>query len=198
MGKGTETRQVIVERAASLFNTRGYGASMQEVLEATGLQKGGVYNHFESKDDLAAASFEFAIARIRESLTARLKEIDSPVERLRALPRAFAERYAGDGPYPNGCVVLNTTIEAKQHMPELRRRAQDAMRWFLGQFRRQVNDAVRAGELPEGTRGQDVAAVFVSILEGAMLLAVLYGDRKYLRRAIDHLDWYIDTLRRAT
>src|SRR3984885_6193510 len=60
MTKGESTRQWIIEQAAPLFNQRGFeGCSMQDVLEATGLEKGGVYRHFESKEELAAEVFRY-------------------------------------------------------------------------------------------------------------------------------------------
>src|ERR687889_176308 len=51
MTKGERTRRLIVERAMPLFNTRGYfGASLNDLIRETGLEKGGIYNHFESKE----------------------------------------------------------------------------------------------------------------------------------------------------
>jgi len=44
MPKGQKTRERIVAEAASLFNQRGFEASsMSELMEATGLEKGGIY-----------------------------------------------------------------------------------------------------------------------------------------------------------
>ena len=45
--KGQETRQRILAEAAAIFNQRGYeGCSIQAIMEATGLEKGGIYRHF--------------------------------------------------------------------------------------------------------------------------------------------------------
>ena len=49
--KGERTRRVIVEKAAALLNTRGYfGSSINDLMREMGLQKGGIYNHFSSKE----------------------------------------------------------------------------------------------------------------------------------------------------
>ena len=64
MGKGELTRERIIAQAAPLFNQRGFaGCSMQDVMEATGLEKGGLYRHFSSKEELAAEAFRYAVAR---------------------------------------------------------------------------------------------------------------------------------------
>lgn len=52
MSKAQETREKILREAAALFNQYGYsGSSMSDIMRVTGLQKGGIYNHFKSKDE---------------------------------------------------------------------------------------------------------------------------------------------------
>ena len=64
MSKGEQTRQRIIEEAATIFNQRGYEAtSMQDVMDATGLEKGGLYRHFVSKEELAAEALRYALDR---------------------------------------------------------------------------------------------------------------------------------------
>jgi TetR/AcrR family transcriptional regulator, transcriptional repressor for nem operon len=58
MTKGEQTRQRLVAEAARLFNQRDYeGSSMQDIMQATGLQNGGIYRHFGSKEELAQEAF---------------------------------------------------------------------------------------------------------------------------------------------
>jgi TetR/AcrR family transcriptional regulator, transcriptional repressor for nem operon len=58
MAKGKTTRERIVTEAANLFNQRGFeGCSMSDLMAATGLEKGGIYRHFSSKEELAAEAF---------------------------------------------------------------------------------------------------------------------------------------------
>ena len=54
MDKGQQTRLAILERAARVFSLSGSsGTSMETLTRATGLTKGGIYNHFGSKTALA-------------------------------------------------------------------------------------------------------------------------------------------------
>lgn len=47
MSKGEQTRAMILEQTALLFSRKGYfGSSLSDIMEATGLEKGGIYNHF--------------------------------------------------------------------------------------------------------------------------------------------------------
>ena len=61
MRKGEQTRQEIIRKAAPIFNQRGYhGAALSDLMKATGLEKGGIYRHFDSKEQLAAEAFDYA------------------------------------------------------------------------------------------------------------------------------------------
>src|SRR6202171_5234257 len=63
MTKGEQTRKKIVEAAAPIFNQRGYeGSSLNDLMEATGLKKGGIYRHFTSKEELAVEAFDYTSA----------------------------------------------------------------------------------------------------------------------------------------
>ena len=65
--RGEGTRRRIVEQSAAVFNRHGYaGTSMSELMAATGLEKGGLYRHFESKEELAAAAFDYAWETVNE------------------------------------------------------------------------------------------------------------------------------------
>jgi AcrR family transcriptional regulator len=51
MSKAKETKEKIIKQAAELFNQQGYlGSSVSDIMRATGLKKGGIYNYFQSKD----------------------------------------------------------------------------------------------------------------------------------------------------
>jgi len=59
-----DTRGFIVESAFRLFIERGYeGASMADLVTATGLSKGAVYQHFRDKDALHDAAIEHFFLR---------------------------------------------------------------------------------------------------------------------------------------
>lgn len=50
MSKGTETRNRIIAKAAPLFNLKGFeGCSIQDIVEAVGLEKGSFYGHFPTR-----------------------------------------------------------------------------------------------------------------------------------------------------
>ena len=86
MRDGERTREHIIERAAALFNQQGFaGASMSDIMAATGLQKGGIYRHFGSKEQLALEAFDYAVARMADRFREALDGKENAVDRLGAV-----------------------------------------------------------------------------------------------------------------
>ena len=178
-----------------LFNIRGIaGASMADVSEATGLEKGGVYNHFATKEELSVAAFEYAAALVRERIETSLSSKTNALERL----RAFLDTYRSTSEWPlmkGGCPLMNTAIEADDTNPELRRRAKIAIEGWRARLESILEEGVRREEI----RPVDCAATasaIVATVEGAVMLAKVYGDRSHLDAGLDHLENHLGSLER--
>jgi TetR/AcrR family transcriptional repressor of nem operon len=193
--KGERTRRRIVERTAPVFNVRGYaGASMRDLVAATGLEKGGLYNHFGSKEKLALAAFDHSVSLLGDRLAAARASTDDAGDQLVAVVRAFAQG-ASKPALPGGCPIMNTAIEADGTNPELYAHARDAMtRWhrLIGAI---IKEGIAARQLDASTDSYEVATVITSALEGALMLARLYDDVAQMDRAVVHLVTYVGTLR---
>ncbi|WP_435525010.1 TetR family transcriptional regulator [Chryseobacterium indoltheticum] len=60
MSKAEKTKQFIIEKTATLFNTKGYTAtSLSDITEATGLTKGSIYGNFENKDEVSLEVYKY-------------------------------------------------------------------------------------------------------------------------------------------
>jgi AcrR family transcriptional regulator len=84
----TDSRQEILRAAARLFQERGYDAtSMSDVAAALKLSKGGLYHHFQSKDEILFHLMEHAMEITQQRVIEPVRQISDPEERLRALIR---------------------------------------------------------------------------------------------------------------
>src|SRR5580658_2408992 len=83
-----DSRQEILRTAARLFQQRGYDAtSMNDVAAALKLSKGGLYHHFQSKDEILFEIMNHAMELTQERVLDPVRGIADPEERLRALIR---------------------------------------------------------------------------------------------------------------
>ena len=56
---GQETRRNVVEKSLQIFSVKGFhNTSVSDIMAATGLTKGGLYAHFDSKEALWHAAYE--------------------------------------------------------------------------------------------------------------------------------------------
>jgi TetR/AcrR family transcriptional repressor of nem operon len=194
MAKAEETRLKIIQQAADLFNQKGYaGSSMADVMAATGLKKGGIYNHFASKDELAIAAFDFAVQQVGQRYFQALKGRRGAINRLKAIIHTFYTAIE-EVPLKGGCPILNTAIESDDTHPALRERAQTAMYSWRDLIHQVVNHGLKAGELHPSVSPDTVATILVAGLEGALMMTKLYGDRIHLQRMTDHLNQYVEGL----
>jgi AcrR family transcriptional regulator len=87
-----DSRQEILRTAARLFQQRGYDAtSMNDVAAALKLSKGGLYHHFQSKDEILYEIMNHAMEITEERVLNPVRGIADPEERLRALIRLHIE-----------------------------------------------------------------------------------------------------------
>jgi AcrR family transcriptional regulator len=195
--KGAKTRQRIVELAAPVFNQRGFvGASMRDLVDATGLEKGGIYNHFGSKEQLALEAYDHAMNLVEQSLAASQHAEDDAVDRLRAMITVFAKGTRRPV-IAGGCPIMNTAVEADDTHPLLRDRARDSMTRWHRLVGRIVKDGKAAGTIAPDTDPYRLASYLTAALEGAQMLARLYDDPKHVDHVVEILHAHVAQLRVA-
>jgi TetR/AcrR family transcriptional regulator, transcriptional repressor for nem operon len=191
MSKAQQTQHYILEQSAILFNQQGYaGSSMADVMRVTGLQKGGIYNHFSSKDELALAAFDFAVQQMQTRFLGVLKGKRHALDRLMAILSVY-ETLLENPPMRGGCPLLNTAVESDDTHPALRERTQRAMTNWLNLLRGIVQRGIDRGELNPTIDPEMVVTVMIATIEGGVMLTKLYGDSVYMQRSIAHLKAYL-------
>ncbi len=195
MRKGEQTRQEIIRKSAPIFNQRGYsGAALSDLMRATGLEKGGIYRHFSSKEVLAAEAFDYAW---RETLGARIHDLDTisnTVDRLKRLVANFVERR---GIIPGGCPLLNTAVDTDDGNPVLRDRARKALRDWRSYLVSMIRAGIKARDIRPRVDANKLATLIISSLEGAIMVYRLERNEEALRAVQAHLGGYLETEVRA-
>ena len=195
MSKGEQTKQRILQQAAELFNQQGYaGSSMSDIMQVTGLKKGGIYNHFHSKDELVLQAFDYAIALIQEHYRVALRGKRHAIDRLQAIVDAF-RLYAENPPIKGGCPILNTAVESDDAHPALRYRAQQTMDSWRNMICRIIEVGIKKGEVRPNINADEVATIAIATIEGAVMMSKLYGDSIHLNRALNYLSQYLENYR---
>jgi TetR/AcrR family transcriptional regulator, transcriptional repressor for nem operon len=166
---------------------------MTELMAATGLEKGGIYRHFGSKQELASAAFDYAWTTVSEPRRRGLENCSTAVEQLFLLVKNFVEQPPRT--LPGGCPLLNTAIDSDDGNPVLRSKAHTA----LDQWRAGITDIVRQGqqnrELRKDIDPARVATVMIASLEGAVMMSRIEKTREPLVMVGNHLEEYLHGLK---
>ena len=193
MRKGEATRQMIIERTAAVLNERGYHASsLADIMTATGLEKGGIYNHFRGKDELALAAFEYAVALMWAHLREGMRGKTHAADQLIGLANAY-RAMADNPPLPGGCPLLNTGVEATGTHPALHAQARAAMDVLCRIIAHIVQRGQARGEIRAEIDGAAFAPVLIGTIEGGVLFMRLYDDPQYVHRAVDQVIHLIES-----
>jgi TetR/AcrR family transcriptional repressor of nem operon len=196
MRKGEQTRLEIIRKAAPIFNQKGYdGAALSDLMRATGLKKGGIYRHFDSKQELAGEAFDHAWKTAIDARFEGTQQIPNTVDRLKQIVRNFRDRRAGL--VPGGCPLLNTAIDCDNGNPQLRAKARRALDWWLDRLISISEEGRKRGEVRSEVDSAKLATLIASTLEGSSMLSRLQRKDEPLDLACHHLEEYLEDNVRA-
>jgi TetR/AcrR family transcriptional repressor of nem operon len=197
MTKGEDTRARIIEQSAPLFNKQGYaGTALSDLMDATGLQKGGIYRHFASKEELAAEAFDYAWRKAVEVRAHGVEATPNAVDRLERMIENFVELRTGL--VPGGCPLLNTAIDSDDGNTVMRERARGALRNWQARLAKIVKQGLKERQIRKGIEPDELAGLVISQLEGALMMSRLNQSRQPLEWAQAHLTDYLETRVRAS
>jgi TetR/AcrR family transcriptional regulator, transcriptional repressor for nem operon len=194
MSKAQQTKARIVQQAAAVFNQKGYaGSSIADIMQATGLKKGGIYNHFPSKDELAVAAFDYAVSLMSQEVWSAVKTKRNAIARLQALVSSYLV-YIETPPVAGGCPILNTAIEVDDTDSPLRDRAIAAINNWRNLIVRIIDKGIKKGEISATIEPDTVATIIICNIEGAIMMSQLEKNPVHLQRAVAHLQKYIQVM----
>lgn len=190
-GRGGRSRRAILDAALPIFARHGYAAaSLNQIIEASGLTKGGFYFHFPSKQALALAVLEDQRRRWIAQLNDELAEYPRAVDRLFAAPRALAS-LAGrhQGPF-----ALGKLVDELSRDPTLRDEVCGSILIWIEVVTEhfaaaQAERAIRADLDPAA-----IAQVAVAAFVGMQAITDLLGDNRLAER----VESMINILQRAS
>ena len=197
MSKGDETRKHILAQSAGLFSVWGVeGASMTDVMQATGLEKGGIYNHFKSKTELALHAYDYAASQVGERISELVYAHKHAADRLVAMVDAMSLNLHNPV-VEGGCPVMNAAIESDDTNPPLKAKAATTLRTWVYMIQRICEKGIARGEIKPETDVDTLASLLVATLEGALMMSKACDDAGHMARAADFLRTHINQFVRA-
>ena len=116
-----DLKERIIQESLRLFSLKGFlSTSTHDILKAAGTSKGGLYNHFQSKEDLLLAVLSEARKIWREKNLDGLDQTETPVKKIKRLLENYRDRYLKDTKnFPGGCIFVTLSVELDDQSPHL-------------------------------------------------------------------------------
>lgn len=190
--KGTTTREKIIQQASELFNTYGYhGCSLSHIMEATKLKKGGIYNHFRNKDEIAVEAFNYNYDRVLKRFRDKLNTDKTSFDKLISIIDVFSSFVDDPIVQGGGCPIFNTAMDATNTHPALKQKAKEGIQGLKKYITIKLEEGIAAGEFRADIKVHQVATLLISSLEGSIIMARVEDNRECVNYAAEYLKGYI-------
>jgi TetR/AcrR family transcriptional repressor of nem operon len=173
-------RDEVLDRAMAAFWTRGYEAtSIDDLVEATGINRGSLYGTFGDKRRL----FLIALDRYWNTVVnAMMEELSDPDPR-RAIERMFDAliRRTSDPRFPRGCFITNTSLECPTCGDEIARKIAERLGQQETAIYRVLRKAQAEGALKPAYDARALARFFLGVAWGINAVNRTVADSEVLR-----------------
>ncbi|MFD2586807.1 TetR/AcrR family transcriptional regulator [Croceitalea marina] len=186
--KAERTAQYIIETVAPIFNKHGYvGTSMSHLTEATGLTKGAIYGNFENKEALALEAFKYNRNLLLGKIDDLLDANGDSLDKVYALIN-FYRQYDVFTMQMGGCPILNIGVDAQHNNSLLVAANKETIKEIEGKIALVIENGVKADEMKIPVPPLQFAKQLYTILQGAVAMATMTRDRKYLVNTMAYLE----------
>ncbi|WDF79021.1 TetR/AcrR family transcriptional regulator [Mucilaginibacter sp. KACC 22773] len=174
MGKSEQKRQLIVSRAAVLFNEKGIaGTSVDDIIEATGTSKGCFYGHFESKEALSFASVDYLLEKLTErrhtALNKHTKAFDRICSFMEMIKNPLKSYFDG------GCPIINLSTESDDTSPVIKKKMKKMINGAISEFTEVLSSGIATGEFSASLDANEFATKMFLGIEGANAICRVLG-----------------------
>ena len=194
--KGELTRQTIVEQSLQLFSVKGYyNTSIKDILESTGLTKGGLYGHFGSKEEIWYAVYDQAVSIWRSLVFKGVRQCRDPLERLDTFIQNDMESYLGGDVFDGGCFFLNMLVELSGQSASMSKHILSGFVRLSRLLRLWLEEAQEKNIVGRDANLKEIANFIVITLNGAAALYISSRDRTIIHQTVNQLNCYVQNLR---
>ena len=193
MTKAEETRNFIIKKSAPIFNMYGYkGTTMSQLTSAIDMTKGAIYGNFKDKDEIALAAFEYNFSQISNKIKKVIRSKRDACDKLIAFANYYLDEFkaiSGQG----GCPLLNASIDSDNVNPALKERVAKAIEFWVKSVAKIIYSGIEHKQINPKTKPEQFASVFVSLIEGGIMLSKATGNTIHLSRNIDQVIYLVNT-----
>lgn len=173
-------KEVVLDKAVEVFWAKGYEAtSIQDLVDAMGIQRGSLYSAFGSKQQLFLKSLD----RYGEEVVKKLLEIlgskPSAIESIELFFAELAEHLITAGPL-RGCLVTNSAIERGLSDEATKQKVLYLLNAIEKGFHQTLLRAQKNREIAKDHNLTSLAEYLASSIQGLLVVGKVCSERSVL------------------
>lgn len=175
--KAERTKQFILETAAPIYNEKGIsGVNIDDILTATKLTKGCLYNHFENKEDLTEQVVDILLKKITDQVKLEV----SKGKTVKAKLFNFLDFYKDPIHtfISGGCPIINTAVDADDNYPAIKEKVAAVFRSGQEDLTNLIKAGVENGEFSKDIDASVMAFKIVASVEGGIVMCRVLDSTK--------------------
>jgi TetR/AcrR family transcriptional regulator, transcriptional repressor for nem operon len=185
-GKAERTKQFIIEQSAPIFNSKGIaGTTIDDILAATKMAKGGIYGNFENKEAISIASVDFLFGKMSAKAYSVMSKEKTAVKKLWAFIDLRENPLV---PFiEGGCPILNFGVDSDNTNPTVKRKVKAMIEGSMASFIEILKQGIVNGELSDKLNPEEYCLKVLIMLEGATLVSRVTDTVKPMHTVIKML-----------
>ncbi|MBW2517991.1 MAG: TetR/AcrR family transcriptional regulator [Deltaproteobacteria bacterium] len=197
VAKGIQTRQNIIQKSLRLFCVKGYySTSINDILKATALTKGGFYGHFASKEALWFAVYKEAMRIWRDVVFEGIAATADPLERIHILIENDIKHKLGNQVFEGGCFFHSMLVELSGQSAAMSSHLMRGFDQLAGLLCAWLKQADQQGRLKENLNFKAISRYIIVALNGAAALHACNRDPAILDQTLSELRFYLQQLQK--
>ena len=182
-GKAERTKQFIIEQSAPIFNSKGIaGTTIDDILAATKMAKGGIYGNFENKEAISIASVDFLFGKMSAKAYSVISKEKTAVKKL------FAFIDLRENPLvpfiEGGCPIFNFGVDSDNTNPTVKKKVKAMIEGSMTLFIDILKQGIANGELSDELNSEEYCLKVLVMLEGATLVSRVTDSIKPMHTVI--------------
>ena len=157
----------VLEAAMHAFWAKGYEAtSLADLMDATGLHKGSLYQAFGDKHTLFLQSLQHYLADMRQQTRTLLKIASTPLDGILAVSHALIDMVDTESHIPKGCMAVNALVELAPHDPDVKRILEDHLNAMRTSLEQAVMHAQDEGQITKTRPATLITSLMMTFMAG--------------------------------
>ncbi|WP_298757830.1 TetR/AcrR family transcriptional regulator [uncultured Psychroserpens sp.] len=180
----TFNRDFVVAQATEVFHDKGYNAtSMQDLVDATGLNRSSIYNSFGCKLHLYLDCLKAYQYKYQKKNSNVLLDAKNAIEAIELLFNMYLEEMISDS-NDRGCLITNCKSEMANHDDKITSFLNRDQKNTLDFLEDLVSRGQNQGDINTNKIASEYALYLFSSLQGFRMTGILVQDKDHLKGII--------------